>query len=216
MPVETPSIMARGTAAVFTALLRLARASWKQQTLGMDVIHQALERKERLLVVFWHAKYISLFPLMEGFDTCLLTSRSFRGQVITALSRHFGYHCLTLDKKHGSEMLKLLDGLLRKHQSLAIAVDGPLGPLHRVRPSLVRLAARLELLVVPVSVAAKPKIVLRQRWDKMEIPLPFSRIQLGIGRPFKIPREVQPQEIEKWIESIRVTIEKTDQMVEKL
>lgn len=216
MPTDIASIIARGVAAVFAAVLRLARASWRRERIGMEVIDQALARQERLLVVFWHAKHISLFPLVEGFDVCLLTSRSFRGQVISALSGHFGYHGIILDHKHGRELQELLDGLLQKHRCLAIAVDGPLGPLHRVRPSLVRLASELKLLVVPLSVAAQPKIVMRRRWDKMEIPLPFSRVLFGVGKPFKIPPDVQPDAIEAWMETIRKNIEKTDHMVDNV
>ncbi len=216
MAKDVSSIITRGTAAVFAAVLRLARASWRRGHVGMEVVDQALARRERLLVVFWHAKHISLFPLVEGFDAWILTNRSFRGQVIAALAGHFGYHSIFLDCKHGQELQELLDGLLQKHPCLAIAVDGPLGPLHRVRPSLVRLASELKLLVVPLSVAAHPKIVMRGRWDKMEIPLPFSRILLGVGKPFKVPPDVQPDEIEAWMETIQKNIEETDQMIDKL
>ncbi len=215
MAIEIPSIIARGVAAIFAAVLRLARASWRRESIGMEVFDQALARQERLLVVCWHAKAISLFPLLEGFDAWILTNRSFRGQVIAALAGHFGYHSILLDHKHGEELQELLDELLQKHRCLAIAVDGPLGPLHRVRPSLVRLASQLKLLVVPLSVAAQPKIVMRRRWDKMEIPLPFSRVLFGVGKPFKVPPDVQPDEIEAWMETIRKNIEDADQMIAK-
>lgn len=216
MPTDIASIIARGVAAVFASVLRLARASWRRESVGMEVVDQALARRERLLVVFWHAKHISLFPLVEGFDAWILTNRSFRGQVIAALAGHFGYHSIILDHKHGQELQELLDGLLQKHRCLAIAVDGPLGPLHRVRPSLVRLASQLKLLVVPLSVAAQPKIVMRGRWDKMEIPLPCCRVLFGVGKPFKVPPDVQPDEIEAWMETIRKNIEETDQMIDNV
>lgn len=215
MPTNIVSIIAHGVAAIFAALLRLARASWCRRSMGMDVVDQALARQDRLLVVFWHAKHISLFPLVEGFDAWILTNRSFRGQVIAALAGHFGYHSIILDHKHGEELQELLDGLLQKHRCLAIAVDGPLGPLHRVRPSLVRLASQLKLLVVPLSVAAQPKIVMRRRWDKMEIPLPFSRVLFGVGKSFKVPPDMQADEIELWMETVRKNIEETDQMIDK-
>lgn len=215
MPTDVSSIIARVIAAIFAAVLRLVRASWRRESIGMEVFDQALARQERLLVVCWHAKAISLFPLLEGFDAWILTNRSFRGQVIAALAGHFGYHSILLDHKHGQELQELLDELLQKHRCLAIAVDGPLGPLHRVRPSLVRLASQLKLVVVPLSVAAQPKIVMRRRWDKMEIPLPFSRVLFGVGKPFKVPPDVQPDEIEAWMETIRKNIEEADQMIDK-
>jgi lysophospholipid acyltransferase (LPLAT)-like uncharacterized protein len=210
------AVIASGVAAVFAVLLRLAKASWHRELTGLDVIRQALDRQERLLVAFWHGKHIPLFPLVEGIDACILTSRSFRGEVIAGLCRRFGYHCIILDHQRGSDLQEMLDELLQTHRCLAVAVDGPLGPYHVARFGLVRLASRLQLLVVPLSIAAQHKIVMKKRWDKMEIPLPFSRVLLGVGQPFKIPAEVQPDELKTWTDKIQKHIEKTDQMIDKL
>jgi lysophospholipid acyltransferase (LPLAT)-like uncharacterized protein len=210
------SVIASVVAALFAVLLRLAKASWRREITGLDVIRQALDRQERLLFALWHGKHITLFPLMEEFDACILTSRSFRGEVIAGLCRRFGYHCVILDHLRGSELQEMLDVLLQTHRCLAVAVDGPLGPYHVARFGLVRLASRLQLLVVPLSVTAQHKIVMKKRWDKMEFPLPFSRVLLGVGQPFKIPAKVQPYELKIWTDNIQKHIEKTDQMIDQL
>ena len=210
------SVLANGIAAIFAGLLRLAKASWRVEFIGLDVIRQALDRQERLLVTFWHGKHVSLFPLVEGFDACILTSRSFRGEVIAGLCRRFGYHCIILEHQRGSHLQEMLDELLQTHRCLAVAVDGPLGPYHVARFGLVRLASRLQLLVVPLSITAQHKIVMRKRWDKMEFPLPFSRVLLGVGKPFKIPADVQPDALKTWTDKIQEHIDNTDQMLDKL
>ena len=208
--------IARWLATVFAVLLRLVKASWRTEYIGLDAIQQALDRQERLLFAFWHGKHVSLFPLVEGFDACILTSRSFRGQVIAGLCRRFGYHCVILDHHRGNELQELLDELLQTHRCLAVAVDGPLGPYHVARFGLVRLASRLRLTVLPLSITAERKFVMHKRWDKMVFPLPFSRVLLGVGQPFKIPAEVQPDELKTWADKIQKGIENTDQMIEKL
>jgi lysophospholipid acyltransferase (LPLAT)-like uncharacterized protein len=210
------AVIANGVAAVFAVLLRLAKASWYVELTGIDIIRQALDRQERLLVAFWHGKHVSLFPLVEGFDACILTSRSFRGEVIAGLCRRFGYHCIILEHQRGSHLQEMLDELLQTHRCLAVAVDGPLGPYHVARFGLVRLASRLQLLVVPLSITAQHKLVMRKRWDKMEFPLPFSRVLLGAGKPFKIPADVQPDALKNWTDKIQEHIDNTDQMLDKL
>ena len=210
------SVIASGVAAVFAALLRLAKASWRHENIGLEVIQQALDRRERLLVAFWHGKHISLFPMVEGFDACILTSRSFRGEVIASLCRRFGYHCIILGHQRGKELQETLDVVLQTHRCLAVAVDGPLGPYHVARFGLVRIASHLQLTVVPLSITAERKIVMKKRWDKMEFPLPFSRVLLGVGQPFKIPAEVQPDELKTWTDQIQKHIEKTDHMIDEL
>ncbi len=210
------AVIANGVAAVFALLLRLVKASWCVELTGIDIIRQALDRQERLLVTFWHGKHVSLFPLVEGFDACILTSRSFRGEVIAGLCRRFGYHCIILEHQRGSHLQEMLDELLQTHRCLAVAVDGPLGPYHVARFGLVRLASRLQLLVVPLSITAQHKLVMRKRWDKMEFPLPFSRVLLGAGKPFKIPADVQPDALKTWTDKIQEHIDNTDQMLDKL
>lgn len=218
-PTQLPyvsSLPARGIAAVFAVLLRVAKASWHWEIVGQDIMRDALDRQERLLVAFWHGKYISLFPLLEGFDACILTSRSFRGEVIAALSRRFGYHCIFLVGQHGRELEGTIDTLLRTHRCLAVAVDGPLGPYHRARKGLLQLASHLQLLVLPASVAVQRKVILHKRWDKLEIPLPGSRILLGIGEPLRLPAGLQRGELAEWVERLQKHIEKTDQEIEEL
>ncbi len=216
-PPQLTAVIASWLAAVFAFLLRLAKASWQVECIGLDDIQQALDHQERLLVAFWHGKHVSLFPLVDGFHACILTSRSFRGEVIAGLCRRFGYHCIILDHhQRGRHLQEMLDGLLQTHRTLAIAVDGPLGPYHEVRSGLVFLASRLQLPVVPLSVAARHKIVIRKRWDKMELPLPFSRVLLGAGKPLRIPAALPSDELRTWTEKIQKHIENTDQTIEKL
>jgi len=209
------SFIANGIAAVFAVLLRLVRASWQLDLTDLAVVRQALDKQERLLVTFWHGKHVSLFPLVEGFDACILTSRSFRGEVIASLCQRFGYHCIILDHRRGIALQEMLDELLQTHRCLAVAVDGPLGPYHVAKFGLVRLASHLQLLVVPLSMTAKHKIVMKKRWDKMEFPLPFSRVLLGVGQPFRIPAEVHPDELKTWTDKIQKHIEETDQMIDQ-
>ncbi len=49
--------------------------------------------------------------------------------------------------------------------------------------------------ILPVSCAADRAWYL-DRWDDFMIPKPFSRVVLGIGKPYLIPRETKLNEIE--------------------
>lgn len=210
------SLPARIIAAVFDAFLRLALVTWNRRSVGLEKIHQSLEHHDRLLVAFWHGKYLSLFPLLEGFDACILTSSSFRGEVIAALCRRYGFHCVFLAGRHGDNLLALLDRQLHIHHCLALAIDGPLGPYHHVKTGLVHLASQLRLLIVPVSVAAERKIVYARRWDRRELALPYSRVLLGVGDPFMIPPDLPKEAQPTWTHEVRRRMEATDQMVEEL
>jgi hypothetical protein len=85
--------------------------------------------------------------------------------------------------------------------------DGPLGPARQVKHGVIRLAADLGMILLPASAAARPRLVLARRWDRMELPLPFSRIRLTIGPPIVIPRDLGGHSIAWWEEGVREALE---------
>ena len=87
----------------------------------------------------------------------------------------------------GAAMRRIMRRALERRPNGGIAVDGPLGPYHKVKRGAVKLAAELGYVVVPASATARRKRTIKHRWDRMEIPALFTRIGLAIGEPKKIP-----------------------------
>lgn len=92
----------------------------------------------------------------------------------------------------------------------ALAVDGPLGPFHVVNEGVVALASELGLVVVPVSVAGNPKLVLARRWDRRELPWPFGRVALAVGDPITVPRGLRRWETAEWEAKICAALDRAD------
>lgn len=93
--------------------------------------------------------------------------------------------------------------------SVAITLDGPLGPFHEPKmfPFAISLFAKRR--VVPLSINTQKKISLNNRWDKFIIPLPFNKINVYVHDPIEVIKEdlknefVQPRKnvkeiMEKW------------------
>lgn len=74
---------------------------------------------------------------------------------------------------------------------LAITPDGPKGPSYVVQEGVLALAQVTGLPVVPVSCHLGPKIQLKS-WDRFQIPMPFSRCEIVVGRMMHVPRESSP------------------------
>jgi lysophospholipid acyltransferase (LPLAT)-like uncharacterized protein len=77
--------------------------------------------------------------------------------------------------------------IVKQQISPAIAPDGPRGPVHQCKPGAVLLSQLTGKPILPVSVAASRTWRL-STWDQFEIPLPFSRVAIAFGEPFKVPR----------------------------
>lgn len=61
-------------------------------------------------------------------------------------------------------------------RSVAIAMDGPLGPRHIPKKLIYFLSEKSNARLTGVTLSYSRKISLRNRWDHYRIPLPFSRI----------------------------------------
>lgn len=173
--------------AVGAFVLRLWCASWRKRLVGVEHLDACIAAGQHTLVLFWHGTYIPLFTLLRGRPACILTNRSLRGQVIAQLSRRFGYAALELPDEQGRRFLAALRQALNEHTAWGTAADGPLGPCHQVKQPLVSLAAHFGFSVQLVGVAARHAWHLNRRWDRMLLPLPFTRVGLVLSEPIRLP-----------------------------
>ncbi len=66
---------------------------------------------------------------------------------------------------------------------VAMAVDGPRGPIAEAKEGSLALARATRSMVVPTGAAASREWTLERAWDKMRLPKPFSRVVLVFGEP---------------------------------
>jgi lysophospholipid acyltransferase (LPLAT)-like uncharacterized protein len=188
--------MVKGSAAIklkglmFAWSLRLQCLTWRVRVQGRQHLDRLYTTGNRFLVCFWHGKYVPIFPLMEGYRACIVSSLSVRGSVIAEICANFGYQSAQIPDRPTRDPMKLMAAVLSDAQAVATAVDGPLGPYHRVKYGVVRTASVLGFELLPVSVGSRRKIVLHSRWDRMELPLPFTRVCLLFGRSIQVPPEL--------------------------
>lgn len=201
-------------ASLASSLLSLLHRSWQTETIGLENMEDLLGRQERILVVFWHGKYLPFFTLLRDRGACIFSSRSLRGEVIAGICRRFGHHCLTLPGHTGEEALQLMRTALGERKMAALVPDGPTGPYHHVKSGVIRLAAGLGMTLLPASAASSRKLVLTRRWDRMEMPLPFARIRLVIGEPIVVPGDLGGHPIGWWAERVREALESAGEEAE--
>lgn len=199
---------------LFAWVLRLERLTWRVHIKGREHLDRLYSSKKRFLLCFWHGKYTPIFPLLEGYEVCVISSRSERGSVIAEICRNFGYRSAQIPDQPGREVLPLLEKVLSAARGGGIAVDGPLGPRHRVKTGVIRMASALGFALVPVSVDSRRKMVWNKRWDRMEIPLPFATVGLVLGEPIQVPPGLQKEQIRDWANHLSEVLTKLDQEAE--
>lgn len=202
-----PRLAARLAGRFFARLLRLAGASWQRQAEGLDALDESLARGEKVLAIFWHGGYVPLFFLFAGRHARIFSSRSFRGEVIAEICCQFGYAGGPIPDPAGGTARDAVRRALDGCRFAALAIDGPLGPFHVVRPGAVRIAADLGFVVLPVAAAADRSWTLNGRWDRMEVPRPFARLSLVCGEPVHLPAGLAGEEIAEWCAHLRESLE---------
>jgi lysophospholipid acyltransferase (LPLAT)-like uncharacterized protein len=106
--------------------------------------------------------------------------------------------------RRGHQALLELTSWAEKGYDLAITPDGPRGPRYVVQDGIAALAQVTGLPIVPVSYFLGSKFCLKS-WDRFQIPLPFTRCEIRLGEPVRIPRECSDAERE----ALRARLEQT-------
>jgi lysophospholipid acyltransferase (LPLAT)-like uncharacterized protein len=192
----------------FSLVLWMLWATWRVESAEIRRVGDLL-RSGKLIVCFWHGKYIPLFILLRNHDACVFSSESFRGLVIGTICRHFGYRSILIPEEGEEAYLRMRDTLATE-RAAGIAVDGPLGPYHAVKRGPVRLASDTGVPLLAVSIAASRSRVERRRWDLQEIPRPFSRVCLAAGDPIRVPADLDDAGLKRWQERLARELEEVD------
>ncbi len=193
-----PSLKVRILGWLWASVLRLQCATWRKEYDGLEELDRLVADGRKILFGFWHGKYVPLFALLRGRPCCVFTSQSERGAIIAEICRHFGYACVLVPVRGRGHPLDLMRRALAQHQNGGIAVDGPLGPYHKVRRGAIKLASELGYVIVPGSVCVQRRRIVKHRWDRMELPKLFSRVAFAIGQPMEIPSNLNAETTQAW------------------
>lgn len=204
--------------AVRARLLKAVAATWRVRWSGLDELDRRIAAGRGAVVVFWHAKYVALLPLLSGRRAVVFTSLSPRGDAIAAILERFGYRPVQLPDHGGRASFELMRAALVAGGACAIAVDGPLGPAHAVHRGALQLAASLGLPIVPISVSASRRCVLHGRWDRLELFVPFAAVEGVVGAALRPPRAIgtalDAGTLELWSARVRDALEDASRRAE--
>ena len=125
-----------------------------------------------------------------------LVSASRDGGMLARALELFGVvHVRGSSSRRGPQALRELVTAAEQGCDLAITPDGPRGPCYVVQDGIASLAQLTGRAIVPVSYDLSWKWRLKS-WDKFQVPLPFSRCEVHLGEPVRIPRDATDAERE--------------------
>jgi len=182
---------------------RILSGTCRWQVNGRENITLAESSKRPLLWVFWHGQLSPMVTFLNRFydprNIVMVTiGGDERGQILQQFARslHASPHAVDMSGNPmaaGRAVLRIIQEMKAGKHSF-IAPDGPDGPPFEPKPGALFLAKKARAALIPVGAYARPAYNLR-RWDKYNIPLPFSRIQLEVGPPIFVDKAVDEEQL---------------------
>jgi len=162
------------------------------------------EPKEKLIFAIWHNRLALSAILYRRHvlkfapDRRLagLVSASRDGGLLARILEHFHIEPVRgSSSRRGGQALLELTSLAERGYDLAITPDGPRGPCYEVQDGVISVAQLTGLPIVPASYYLNWKIRPKS-WDRFQIPLPFTRCEITVGKILRVPREASDAERE--------------------
>jgi len=182
-------VSAAGLAGVAAAnLIRGLRATLRVEHHGDEQIRRWEREGSRFVIAFWHRHLLLMVYSYRGRDCTVLISRSRDGELVARALHHLGFRTARgSSSRGGAAGLRELLRRAAAGSDVGFTPDGPRGPAGVVQPGVLLAAAALGWPIQPVAYAASRQRRLRS-WDRMVVPLPFSRLAFAYGEPLRVER----------------------------
>ncbi|MDD7986969.1 lysophospholipid acyltransferase family protein [Lentisphaera marina] len=145
---------------------------------------------ESFIIAFWHNQVLALSYVFERRvceKSTGMASKSRDGQMISDIMMSRGFSVIRgsaqrkkKDKGGAVAFIKSLKVLREANKLMCIVPDGPRGPIYEAQPGAVMLAVKSKKKLVPIGARYSAAFKL-PTWDKLYIPLPFSKMTVEFG-----------------------------------
>jgi lysophospholipid acyltransferase (LPLAT)-like uncharacterized protein len=141
------------------------------------------------IYTFWHDRIFAGTYFFRDRKIVVMTSESKDGEYIARFITRLGYGAIRgSSTRGGSKALVQMIKAMRGGMPMAFTADGPKGPRYVAKPGPVLLAKKTGQPILPFVFEPGSKWTLGS-WDKMQIPKPFSRVAVILGKPIEVSEE---------------------------
>lgn len=150
------------------------------------------------LFAFWHGQQLlpSFVLTKHHFSPmCAMVSPSNDGAILATYLQKCGFDVLRGSSRDKSvRALVNMKKLIAVGTSIGFAVDGPIGPIYKVKPGIIYLSQKYDIPIITMSSVIDNKWVIQKAWDKFQIPKPFAKCGLYLDTPYKVDKAVPIEE----------------------
>jgi len=153
-----------------------------------------------VIYAIWHGWQYGLLSIKgeQRKNLNLLVSKSNDGEIIARVSNTLGFSLVRgSHKRGGTQALRDMIKTLRKGQNIAYTVDGPKGPIYKVKEGIIRIAQMSGSPIIPLVPDCNAKITVNS-WDKYKVPYFFAKVVSVFGDAMYIPKDADDTAVENY------------------
>ncbi len=162
---------------------RLLSLTWRKH---YHIDPEFIERHnngEPSTVAAFHGDQLATLHLLRKYRFTVMVSDSRDGELLASLiEKNKGETARGSSSKGGVKALKSMIKVARSGRPIVIAVDGPKGPIHEVKPGIFEIARLAKAPIFSLSAGVSNYGRAYTAWDRTLIPKPFARVDVVIKK----------------------------------
>ena len=148
-------------------------SSWRG--INEEIIREELKNNKSLIVLIWHNQLMgSTFSWKFKPKLRPIATSHRDGQLSTLVQKKFGLDPLLRKKDSPTFLIKNISKAVQNGDCIYITPDAPHGPPKKINTSIFKLCQKFNLNIAILSFHTN-KYFRINSWDKLKIPLPFSK-----------------------------------------
>ena len=191
----------------FFILIRILGGLTRFEVRGAENLADIEAAGKLPVLSLWHDRVFLGTYFLRNRGLVVMTSKSFDGEYIARFIKRFGFGAIRGSSSRGS--VSALTGMVRSMRAghpMAITVDGPRGPRYEAKPGPVILAKMTGNPILPF-VLEPYRYWKVSSWDKMQIPMPFTKALAIYGEPIYVDKDANRAEIDRKREELQRSLD---------
>ncbi len=172
---------------------------------------------QQVIVALWHSSLIYSLFHFRRFPATIMVSASSDGEWVARALRLWGQCPVRGSRlKGGLLAIKEMTKIIKTQKiNAGIVADGSTGPPCIAQKGAIILARDTGLPIIPIGVGAKPAYYFNS-WDRLMLPLPFSRVVVVYGPPIYVDQNARGIRIERMRLKLEKELNKTSIKAKRL
>jgi len=194
-----------------TKIADLISLFFKIQCCMTQLVNVNRPELDNCIYAVWHAHQLCLYGLRDKKNVNIMISHSKDGEVIAkAIDKSFGYKAVrgSTGRQGAVEATMKMIELLKNGEIGVIMVDGPRGPVKKVKKGIIKIAKLSGVPIVPLYwYSPYPNFLKFGTWDGFRVPiLPANTINI-YGDPIYVPADGDKESDEEVRKKLQTSME---------